>query len=110
MAKASQDTLADVDAEMMTDVLDGIEDKLMALDGLLAGMSGAQSWENLAEYRRLVHSLKGLARAFGLSGLAALCHACEDGLAAAEPAARITLAKRYLERMKELFLDIDSRP
>lgn len=59
-----------------------------------------------ADFLRQVHSLKGVARAYGFEGVAALAHALEDEINAFANAAAITL---FLDRMHDA-LDLPEHP
>lgn len=66
-------------AEMRLEARDAIADKLAALSRLATAADPTAD----DEFRRQVHSLKGLAATFGFSGIAIIAHRLEDFLATA---------------------------
>lgn len=72
--------------EATREVLDGIEDRLGALEALIPDAEGDSQAvpETVAEMRRIVHSIKGSAAGAGASAVRVIAHRLEDYLADVE--------------------------
>ncbi|RME65558.1 MAG: hypothetical protein D6782_05985 [Alphaproteobacteria bacterium] len=72
-----------IPADLLTEVLEAVEDRLDGLALLLADIGADRLAPDTGLRRFLgeVHSMKGTVRAFGFGHLAALCHRLEDALA-----------------------------
>ncbi|GAB4138060.1 MAG: hypothetical protein Tsb0016_03760 [Sphingomonadales bacterium] len=94
---------------MMLDVLETVEDRLDTLAAILADARTAPQarQDTLRAFIGTIHSLKGLVRAFGLHGLAALCHRLEDRLAGqtAFNDALLALTGDVVQRLRDLAQD-----
>lgn len=99
-----------LDADMMFEIFDTVEDRLAELDDIIhaAKAPGARD-QALLEITRLVHSLKGMTRAFGLLDFSNTCHAMEDALADAPGRDAIAQAALYAVKLRLLFDDSDQR-
>ena len=110
MSNQPPDKPADVEAEaMMLDVLETVEDRLDMLADILSDIRDNRFSveDGLRAFVGTVHSLKGLVRAFGLHGLASLCHRLEDRLTvqAAFDDALLALTGDVVERLRDLAHD-----
>ncbi len=94
---------------MMLDVLETVEDRLDTLATILADAQAASHarQDSLRAFIGTIHSLKGLVRAFGLHGLASLCHRLEDRLVGqtAFDDALLALTGDVIHRLRDLAHD-----
>lgn len=85
MASIAQDGTSDWNEDLYEDVLETIEDRLLEIEDLIdVSKADETRVQAYAEIRRVTHSLKGLAQAYGLEDIAAGCHNFEDRFEASE--------------------------
>lgn len=85
MATVPSEDTSDWNDDLYEDVLETIEDRLLEIEDLIDVSKAEETRvQAYAEIRRVTHSLKGLAQAYGLSDIASCCHAMEDRFEMAE--------------------------
>lgn len=104
--------IAAVMAQMRQDFIDGCQDKVEALNATLSDVvGGVQDETKSNEFRRLVHSLKGLGGTFGFPAITHVAHRLEDYLEIAGhlDSANVDKVQAYVDAI-EAIIDSGENP